>query len=300
MSDLGTEICSILKATPQGMSAKDLATRLNTQRSVINKYLYAHPEEYLKDDSYVPLWHLKGNSTELDPVMQKLQNRDNAKRFSQTEFDCLANWRYGNAFIGNHHYKTRKGNIIECDSQSEVLMLSYLEEKDLVLDLGGQILRIGYDSAFRTELDYYPDIVALTVDHHIAIIEVKPVTAMDNHKNMEKYRALEAYCRERGFMFMMIDPQHDFMTYEEMRDMDVCGPLLDMFIELNEMPVPEDCYCKFFDDDKVDKWYELFGNGYTKTDFKLQVHSLVAYYGWYNLYKNGFMVYSKPIQFKNK
>lgn len=39
-------------------------------------------------------------------------------------------------------------------------------------------------------------------------------------------------------------------------------------------------------------WFYLYGVPYVKKAFTLQVHSLVDYYGWYNLYKNGFMVYS--------
>ena len=278
------------------MSARAIANIIQTTRSSVNSLLYAHPEDFIKDDSYVPLWRLAEDSysdfEETDPIMLKLQNRTESKEFTQEYFDSLADWKYGEAFIGKYQYKTKSGNIIECDSKSEIKLLEYLENNKLVKDIGGQMLNIKYDSAFRTDLDYFPDIVALTRDNRIAVFEVKPATAMDNHKNMEKYQSLSLYCQKYGFMYAMIDPECNFSTFEEIRDMSVCSDLLNMFEEWNEEPNTKTRSYKSFDNDDVEEWYEMYGTGYTKKDFALQVHSLIMYYEWYNFYTHGFMAYA--------
>ena len=178
-------------------------------------------------------------------------------------------------------------------------LLNYLKEHDLVLDIAGQSLCIKYDSAFLNGKDYYPDIVFLTKDHHIAIIEVKASSAMDQHMNMEKCEALEDYCDRYGYEYMMVDPDNSFMTFEELRDMPVNSDLLDIFRIMEEIKEeiendPKEPYLKF-DDNDVKEWYKKYGTGMTKKQFLLQVHSLVAYYDWYNFFSNGFLAYSRPV-----
>lgn len=301
MKDFSTKIRKALSSTTQGMSARELASEIGISKSTVNSYLYNHTDEFEKDDSHVPIWTIKGSTsntpvTESDPVLLKLQNREGAKMFSQKDFDNLADWEYGEAYIGKYQYETATGNIIECDSNSEVLLLEYLEENDLVKCVGGQMLKVPFDTAFRTDRDYHPDIVALTWDNHIAVFEVKAATAMDKHTNMEKYRGLAEYCEKNGYMYVMIDPAADFTSYEELRDMEVCTPLFEMFKEFHNKPHTSRKPYKHFDKSDVEKWYKKFGTGLTLPEFQLQVHSLVIYYEWYNLYRNDFQVFSRPVK----
>ncbi len=301
VTDIGEKIKKVLRASDKGMSARDIANKIGSTRGCVNSYLYAHTDEFEKDASYVPLWTIRGtnyykNAMELDPVILKLQNREGARIFSQKDFDNLADWENGKAYIGDYPYKTESGKTINCDSSSEVLLLEYLEENGLVQDVGGQALNIRYDTAFRTGCSYKPDIVAFLRDGHIAVFEVKPTSAMDNHKNIEKYRSLAKYCEEQGFLYGMIDPAAGFTTFEELRDMPVCTELLVMFEELNDKPHTSKKPYKYFDDTDVEEWYQKYGSGWSKEQFKLHVHSLIIYYDWYSVSKHGFRVYSRPVK----
>ena len=293
---LKDQIDSLLSGRSIGLKAIVIAKKLGVSRYSVNSFLYKNLDKYQKDKYY--RWIIKPSKV-LDPVLSKLNNKENAKPFSLSEFEKIASWQHGKTHTKNapvKQYKTHSGAVIDCDSKSELKMLSYLEENDLVLRLGGQSLRIDYETPFTKHSEYYPDIVALTKDNHIAVIEVKPATAMDYHKNMEKYHALEVYCLERGYMYMMIDPDEGYITYEELREMPVSEGLFAEFSKLDEMPDTDDEPYKYFDQTLVNVWYELYGNGYTKKDFYLEVHSLIMFYGWHNLFTHGFKVFSRPVK----
>ena len=301
MADIGEKIKKVLNTSGKGISARDIANKIGSTRGSVNSYLYAHTDEFEKDDSYVPLWTIRSttyceNLLELDPVILKLQNREGARIFSQKDFDNLADWKNGKAYIGDYQYKTESGRTIKCDSKSEIALLEYLEENGLVQDIGGQALQIRYDTAFRTGCSYKLDIVAFLHDGHIAVFEVKPTSAMDNHTNIEKYRSLAKYCEEQGFMYVMIDPAARFMSFEELRDMAVCTERLVIFEKINDKPHTSKEPYKYFDDLDVEEWYQKYGSGWSKEQFKLHVHSLIIYYDWYNVSKHGFRAYSRPVK----
>jgi hypothetical protein len=139
----------------------------------------------------VIIFNLMGDSLRdiLDPrgITRKENwvHRKKAKKYSRQEFTLLADWRYGRSFNDDAIvYVLPNGNEIQCDSKSEVLLLDYLINNQLTLEIGGQELYIPYDTAFKSERFYYPDVVVLTKDYRIAIIEVKPVTAMSYHLTM--------------------------------------------------------------------------------------------------------------------
>ena len=94
MADIGAKIKKVLSSSSKGMSARDIANKIGSTRGLVNSYLYAHTDEFEKDDSYVPLWTIRcttycKNVLELDPVILKLQNREEARIFSQKE-RCLS------------------------------------------------------------------------------------------------------------------------------------------------------------------------------------------------------------------
>ncbi|MCQ2439553.1 MAG: hypothetical protein MJ074_07305 [Oscillospiraceae bacterium] len=290
-------IRTVLKLHPEGLTAKEIADFTGGEKRTANSILYGNLDTFVKDDDSLK-WRLVCEE-ETDPVMRKLQNRERARYCSQADFDSLASWEYGHAYNGDIKYRTKNGKTIECDSKSELRLLEYLEENHLVKDVGGQNLHITYDTAFRQNVGYNPDIVALTRDDHIAVFEVKPVSAMDYHRNIEKYRSLAKYCEKNGFMYAMIDPDSDFTTYEEVVDMAVCPELMVVFSSLSEKARKakdsEKPYA-FFDESDVADWYAKYGAGYTKAQFRLQVHSLVLYFDWYNFSTHGFRVYTGPVK----
>ncbi len=291
---LREDILEVLLHHSEGIKARDIADILGIDKSLINSCLYSNQEIFERDDEY--RWYAREDSDDDgkydDPVLQKLNNVENAEYFSLDEFNSLADWGVclspGDVPTKYYHV-TRTGNIINCDSKSELAMWEYLKEKELIVAGGGQKLRIPYETSFRSDLSYYPDMVVLTKLNHIAIIEVKAATAMDNHSNMEKYAGLEEYCYEHGYEFMMIDPINGFITYDELRDMRVVEGLCELF------EVHDEDSCFHFDKEDVAEWYEELGDGLTKKDFELMVHSCVIYFNWFNKFKNGFEVTNRPI-----
>lgn len=296
MEDLCSMIYDRLISCPKGQTAKEIARSIGASRYLVNSTLYSRLDMFCKDNSYVPVWRIKSNYIETNSVMLKLQNRQNAKLFAEKEFDSITANKYKSSFWGSYQYRTKAGNIIECDSKGERALLEYLEQNDLVKKISNRVPKILYDSAFRSSLDYFPDVMVLTRDNHIAIIEVKPAAAMSYHKNMEKYWALAKYCEDHGYMYAMLDPTEGYITYEEIREMPVCTDLLNLFQIYNEFPLEDNEQFRVLDDKTIQSWYDSIGSGYTKKDFYLQVHSLIIYYEWYNVYKHGFLAYDRPVR----
>lgn len=303
MPDLEKQIKELLSAEEKGLTAREIAKRLDVSKGEVNSIFYGNSDVFFCDDSKTPLWSVINHSAGTDPLLLKLQNRDGAKTFKQKDFDSLADWSYGKSHSKDRNgtYITRSGNRIEYDSKHEWMLMEYLEKHDLAKDLGGQSLCIPYNTSFREHVKYYPDIVAYTKDDHIAIFEVKTRVALDKHTCMEKYNALAAYCEEHGFMYMMVDPMANFTTFEELRDMEVCAEFLEWFNEwIDEEPDDPKAPYKHFDDEDVRKWYKEYGSGFSFKNFERQVHSIVMFYGWHNFSTYGFNVYSRPVKLDRK
>ena len=290
--DIKSNISSYLIRHP-GVKAREIADNLGLERSQVNGILYSNSLDYSVDDEYC--WAYVGQYPYADKVLKKLNNAFNAREYSEKDFDELANWEEGYSLSGNGKgvpVSFPNGDKVYTDSTYEIEFLNYLKRKKLALRYGGQALRISYSSAFKEKKNYNPDIIILTPNHHIAIIEIKPVTAMSQHSNVEKYRALAEYCKSKGFEYMMVDPEKDYMTFEELSELPVLPDLIPYFRYANKNP---DKY-RYFDSEKVELWYKKYGKGFSKDDFELQIHSLIVFYGWYNKFKNGFEVTSRPVQ----
>lgn len=290
---LREKIFRVLDEHPEGIKAPQIAKILGIDKKTISSFLAHKQDEYVINDNWE--WLPKApKSTKLDPVMAKMNNRNGARTFTSRQFNALAKWSvcksHGNKKPAGT-YKTKTGNKIDYDSGYELAMFEYLEEHNLVKEMGGQNLCITYSSAFRDDLSYYPDIVALTQDNHIMIIEIKPLTSMSYHINMDKYERLAEYCEEHGYMYAMIDPTKDFMSFEELRDMPVDPDMLAHFEELEKQSRK---VIVSFDKYDVMEWYENFEPECTKETFELMVHSLIIYYRWYNKSKYNFDVTSEP------
>ena len=309
--DLGKEVRNYLVAHP-GSKAKTIAKEICVEKAVVNSFLYTNLHLYEIDDDYC--WSVIGThipkklvpSIPTDPVLKKLQSQEYADVFTIDDFEHIADWTtMASPAPGAHKFEfeiwcgPRAGKQIICDSKSEVKLLEYLKEHDLVLDIAGQALRIPYATSFSKSKDYYPDIIVLTNDYHIAIIEVKASTAMDQHMNIEKYEALDDYCYQHGYEYMMIDPDNSFLTFEDLKSMPVNPDLLDIFLIMEEekVTIVKDPIAPYLtiDNDDVEQWYEEYGSGMTKKEFRLQVHSCIAYFDWYNFFDNGFRAYSRPV-----
>lgn len=308
MKNLEKKIFKVLSEHPNGIKGSEIARIIGADKKEVNHFLTFDQDEYVRNDEY--LWLAKGGKsskiktssipqTFSDAVLQKLNNREGAKKFTLKDFNAIADWSVcdthnsDNTPVGT--YKTKTGNRIDYDSATELKMLSYLDNSGVVEAMGGQNLCLPYSTAFTSEKYYYPDIIALTNDGYIAVIEVKPVTAMSYNIVLAKYDALADYCEENGYMYMMVDPDHDFMTFDELYDLKIDSDLFEIFEEFEKQRSKSKNPIRF-DADDVNEWYEDIGEGYTKTEFNIMVHSCIIYFDWYNKKKNGFNCSSEPFK----
>lgn len=315
---LENDVIYLLKKHPGGLRRSEIAMLLDIDKREVSTFMHSNKDKFYQDDDWY--WRLrrpeqynvilptkettiKKPKAEIapfkDPIFSKLNNQSGAKTFSLSYFNSMADWSNGKSHGERKpvvKHKTSDGRIIECDSKYEEKFLDYLKRSKRVITYGGQSLCIKYDSCFREDLSYYPDIAFLTTDNHIAFVEIKPVENMSHHTNIEKYEALQAYCEFHGYTYMMIDPQKDFMTFDELEVMDVCDELEGWFDFLyDEYGNLENHKKEFnFNNNDVELWYSDIGDGYTKEEFRLMVHSLIIREGWFNKKKFGFDVYNYP------
>lgn len=230
--------------------------------------------------------------------LSRFENRSGAQIFTPDEFNALADWKHGITPSGKRvaRFKTKSGNEIECDSESEVKLLKYMERSGIFAGTGGQSLVIPYDSAFRYNLNYSPDIAAITNGGHIVIIEVKPLIAMSCHMNIEKYQGLREYCESKGFMYAMLDPDSEYMTFEEFRKTVVPDDVRKMFVPLEKRAAVGNKAYFHFNKEIIDEWYKQLRRDYERKEFELLIHALIIQKGWFNTFDRGFNVYSRPIK----
>ena len=230
--------------------------------------------------------------------LSKFGNRAGAKTFTSDDFKSIADWKYGKTPSGNRscRFRTSGGNVIECDSESEVRMLKYMERSGLFTDIGGQSLVIPYDSAFRFNLNYSPDIVALTKEGLILIAEVKPLIAMSYHMSIEKYSGLQEYCERNGFIYAMLDPENDYTTFEEFKVAEVPAAIKNLITPMEKKAVVSGKAYFHFGKENVDEWYKSVKHEYNRTEFELYIHVLIIQKGWFNTFDRGFNVYSRPVK----
>ena len=230
--------------------------------------------------------------------LSRFENRSGAQTFTREEFDSLANWKYGKTLSGKRAtvYKTSNGNVIECDSSSEVKLLKYMERSGMFAGIGGQALVIPYDSSMRSNLNYSPDIAAITNGGHIIIVEVKPLIAMSYHMNLEKYRGLRKYCESNGFMYAMLDPDSEYMTFEEFRKTIVPDDVKKLFVPLEKRAAVGSKEYFHFNKENIDEWYKQYRRDYDRKEFELLIHALIIQKAWFNTFDRGFNVYSRPVK----
>ena len=178
--------------------------------------------------------------------------------------------------------------------------MDYLERSGVAAVIGGQALSICYSTYFTKHNDYFPDIVILTTDNRIGIIEVKPTIAMSYHLNIEKYMALRQYCEENGFMYMMVDPDSNYTTFEEFRNDEVPDNIKKLFVPLEKRTIVGSKEYFHFSKENVDEWYKQFRWDYERKEFELLIHTLIIQKGWFNTFDRGFNVYSRPVKLDYK
>lgn len=100
--------------------------------------------------------------------------------------------------------KVSNGRQIYCDSKLERRFLSYLFKNGYILDAKAEALELGYASSNMSGKKYYPDFVLKLYDGSIAVIEMKNLSSMGYHLNVDKYEALEKFCRKNDYKYAEI------------------------------------------------------------------------------------------------
>ena len=102
---------------------------------------------------------------------------------------------------------------IYCDSKLERRFLSYLFEKGFIVDAKSECLELTYSSSVKDGKKYYPDFCLKLYDGTIAIIELKNLSSMGYHLNVDKYEALKTFCNEKGYKFAEIAKNYEANRY---------------------------------------------------------------------------------------
>jgi len=133
----------------------------------------------------------------------KLHNRFSGKKFSETELLNLACWTQKEK---KNQIRVSDDYVYNGDSSAEIKIVKHIITHGCAKILRGQDYFIEYDNR-----KYYPDIIYLNHLNQIVVLEVKAKGGFSTEGNIRKYIALAEHCREKGFVFGMID--RDFNTY---------------------------------------------------------------------------------------
>lgn len=187
--------------------------------------LIKQQKAYLEGKDYVIKQEEYAIKHELDHIFM---NREHAKTFFADDLINLTDWN--NPVQGTNTIKvveTSDGYKLPCNSREEVSVINKLSKKGFYIVLRGQALNIPYFCNGKKPKKYYPDLVMLTHDHKIAIIEVKQTKMMSYFENIVKYEALKKFCEENGFIYTMCD--RDFITFEDIKKRKVTDKVKNLF-----------------------------------------------------------------------
>ena len=101
-------------------------------------------------------------------------------------------------------YSNKLQRQVVYESQTELKFFHLLETLDEIVFYQEQPCFIPYTIDEERHL-YYPDVLFIFSDGRGVLAELKPVIHMGLHVNIQKWRALRAYCRERGLGFLITD-----------------------------------------------------------------------------------------------
>lgn len=96
------------------------------------------------------------------------------------------------------------GREIYCDSKLERRFISYLFKKGCIKDAKGEALELEYSSGSMSGKRYFPDFVVKLHDDTIVVIEMKNLSSIGYHLNIDKYDALVAFCVANGYRYAEI------------------------------------------------------------------------------------------------
>lgn len=121
-----------------------------------------------------------------------------------------------------------KEREIYCDSKLERRFVRYLAESGFISDLKSEALELTYHSSAGVTRKYYPDFVAKLSDGRVTVFEMKNLSSMGYHLNIDKYEALKAYCEENGYLYAEIAKDERagaYVSAERLKERGIDGAL---------------------------------------------------------------------------
>lgn len=124
------------------------------------------------------------------------------KKYTEDAFLSLAPW---------DTYKPKKNKSLvqvddqfqlHFDSEDEKVIYEHIERNKLAKIIRGQALEV---SMPKSKHSYYPDIIYLDQNNEVVVVEVKSKANMSTIDVLEKYQALQKFCYNKGFHYVMID-----------------------------------------------------------------------------------------------
>lgn len=149
-------------------------------------------------------------------ILSKLQRPD---KVSITSIDTFDTYFEKERTINRKGNISKKGRLLikttgyleEYESGLEKKILSLLDGDDHIISIKTQSVCLEY-YYWGKDRYYFPDIVFLSANGHIGIIEVKDTISMFKAKTNKKYEALQQYCIQNGFFYAMLNDRDDVET----------------------------------------------------------------------------------------
>ncbi len=91
-----------------------------------------------------------------------------------------------------------------CDSKLERRFLNYIFGKGFATDAKTEALELEYSSGKMSGKRYFADFVLKLYDGTVAVVEMKNLSSIGYHLNVDKYEALEKFCTENGYRYAEI------------------------------------------------------------------------------------------------
>lgn len=111
---------------------------------------------------------------------------------------------YDSAAKNRCYLRVSNGRELYCDSALERRFLKLLFERGFITDALSESLELDYSSRRMSGKKYYPDFILKLHDGRIAVVEMKNLSSMGYHLNIDKYECLAAYCAENGYLYAEI------------------------------------------------------------------------------------------------
>lgn len=121
-----------------------------------------------------------------------------------TNFKPQRQVNHDNDSVSGKFFSEKNRCIIEYESSIEYRFCMYLEYLKDVKQYRQQPIKIPYNTNGHLRY-YYPDFLVMFEDGRCVVVEIKPRAHMMQYHNILKYMALQKYCIEKGYGYLIAE-----------------------------------------------------------------------------------------------